>query len=306
MTLRKIRNAITLNMIGKYFCLVQPEDLIHFTDNGSVPPVQIYMITRRPRITLDPATLKVTGELITGNFRVYRGRSTESHGFTMLNQLGTSEIRIESPAPHNMFYVYDENDEVISMGKAANLIPLCKEPLEDLLDLEVMYVGQTFGLEAARTSLNKIGDIKTLQAVCSDIECKTPDQEVWLVLWHFEQLSGPAAANPEFMSQEEEAVFLEKILGQNVSLKQAENFTEAALIQFFAPEYNNTSIYNLENKAAETYPGCYSLDVDSIIIELNMEELSCRLWSPQVEPEIMHYVHFSLNSSQERENLFAF
>lgn len=299
-------DGITVNMIGKYFCLLQPEDLEHFVDNSAVPPVQVYMITRRPRITLDPASIKVNAELITGNFLVNRGKDTELHSFTILNQLGTSDIRIESPAPHNMFYIYDENNELLTMGKTANLVPLCKEPLEELLDLEVMYVGQTLGMEGAQTNLKKIEDIKTLQAVCSDIELKTPDQDIWLLLWHFEQMSETAAVNPEFMSQEEESVFLKKMLGENISAQQAENFTEAALIKFFQPEYNNTSKYNLENKAAETYPKCYNVDVNLVVVELNTEEISCRLWSSQVEPEIMHYIDFALNSPKESKNFFTF
>lgn len=305
MIMRKVMEGITVNMIGKHFCLVQPEDLVHFMSNSAVPPVQVYMITRRPRITLDPLSLAINEELITGSFLVDRGKSIDSHNFTILNQLGTSQIKIESPAPHNMFYVYDENNEVISIGKAANLIPLCKEPLEELLDLEVMFVGQTFGIEGAQTNLNKIGELKALQAVCHDIESKTPHQDIWLVLWHFEQMSESKAANPDFMSQEEEVLFLKKMLGQNISPQQAGNFTEAALIKFFQPEYNNTSIYTLENKADETYPECYNLDVNLVIIELNTEEVSCRLWSSQIEPESMHYIHFTLDSPKECKSFFA-
>lgn len=306
MIMRKAMDGLTVNMIGKYFCLVQPEDLEHFRENSAVPPVQIYMVARRPRISLDSDSIKVDDETITGKFVVNRGENTEIHSFTILNQLGTSQIRFESPAPHNMFFVYDENNELISMGKAANLIPLCKEPLEELLNLEVMFVGQTFGVEDAQTNLKKIKEIKSLQAVCADIELKTPDQDIWLVLWNFEQMSELSATNPEFMSPEEESLFLKKTLGERITAQQAVNFTEAALVKFFLPEYNDTSKYDFENKAKETYPECYNLDVNLVIIELNTEEINCQLWSSQVEPDIMQYVHFSMNSPVECKDLFTF
>lgn len=308
MELNNLTDGIKVHMIGTHFCVMQPDDLANLTSSGfsKMNPFNLFMIARRPRIMLDPASVKVDDELISGRFMVKMGQSIETHDFTLLNQLGTSQISFESPAPNNMFYVYDENEHLLAVGKTANLVPLCRESLEDMLDLEVMYIGQPFGIEGVSTNPNKILELPAIQEICSDILQRSTDHEVWLILWSFQEMSDSANLNLDALSEQEEAQLLKNITDRKLSAQQCISFTEAALINYFEPEYNNRLTHDFRNDARQTYDDCTSSDVTSITIEINTEEISSSLWSSKIDSFFMHHADFELNSADERRDFFEF
>lgn len=306
MTIQGLMDGVKIHTIGTHFCVMQPDDLASLTSSGfgKMNPFNLYMIARRPRIMLDPATVKVNDELISGQFTVKNGESIETHDFTLLNQLGTSQITFESPDPNNMFYVYDENEHLLAMGKTANLVPLCRESFDELLNLEVLYIGQPYGLEGVSGNPVKILDLPAIQQICLEVSEQSSDHEIWLILWSFQEMPDSNNYNLDLLNDAEEAELLKKVMETKISPQQLINFTEAALIKYFEPEYNNISDHDFGNKAAETYSDCTSLQVTSVTVEINTEEISSSLWSPKVEPFCMHFAEFKLISSKDRNEFF--
>lgn len=308
MTIKSLAGGIHLHMIGTHFCVLQSDDLANLTSSGfnTMNPFNLYMIARRPRIMLNPTSVKVIDELISGQFTIKKEETIETHDFTLLNQLGTSQIRFESPTPNNMFYVYDENEHLLAMGNTANLVPLCREPFDELLDLEVMYIGQPWGIEGVSTNPAKILDLHAIQQICSDILQRSTDHEVWFILWSFQEMPDSSNFNIDLLTDEEETELLKTAIERKLSAQQCINFTEAALIRYFKPEYNNSLNHDFGNGSIENYSDCASTEVTSVTVEINTEEISSSLWSPGVDPFCMHYAEYTFNSPDEMKELFKF
>jgi hypothetical protein len=56
------------------------------------------------------------------------------------------------------------------------------------LDLKVLYIGQSYGVEGARTAPDRLQSHSTLQGIYSEAIIKNPDCEVWFILTSFEQI----------------------------------------------------------------------------------------------------------------------
>lgn len=91
-----------------------------------------------------------------------------------------------------------------------------------------------------------------------------------------------------------------------MSDQQFVSFTEAALIKYFQPEYNKTFKNIFPSPAHLTYKDCYELDLNMIAIEIQTENVMCRLWSQHVEPKWTHLHKFILHSVNDRKSMFDF
>lgn len=242
MAIRKYLTEFGLNMLGTYNVLLQQDQLDRLEPGGfdSTHPCHIYMVARRPRITLDPASIKFEEETFNGIFNIQRGNSLESHEFNFPNGFGTSKLRIECPYPHTEFSIYDDHDNKVSSGKTAFLITLFGD-FWKLLSLEVLYVGQSYGIEGARTAPGRLKNHSTLQGIYAEAIRRSPDQEIWLLLWSFEQLlymSFDGSQDTYGTTLDEDDAHINQVLETGITEQQQINFTEAALIRYFEPEYN--------------------------------------------------------------------
>mgnify|MGYP003581270561 CR=1 FL=1 len=309
MSLRKFLSEFGHHMYGSYNLLLQQDQLENIDEVGADPnhPFNIYMVARRPRVTIDPESIQVTEEYITGRFFLQRRNTFEPHDFRIKNLLGVSQFRFESPYPHTEFSVYDDSGRRLSAGKVALLIAFASPEFWELLDLEVLYIGQAFGSGGERTAQDRLQSHSTLQAIYSEAIRRSPDQEIWLVLWCFDPLlimSFDGTQENYGATDEEDDQHIEQVLRNRITRQQEINLTEAALIRYFQPEYNTIFKNSVPNPAHKTYSECYDLDLNSISVELDTGELRCRLWSSTVEPQWVHIMTYPLHSAEERQSMF--
>jgi hypothetical protein len=78
------------------------------------------------------------------------------------------------------------------------------------------------------------------------------------------------------------------------------------LIRFFEPEYNKLYKDTFPNPAHKTYSECYELDINSVAVELDSENIRCQLWSPKILPAWTHFIVYPLHSKEERKSMFNF
>lgn len=310
MATRKYLTEFGLNMFGSYSALLQHDKIEELaTDNTyAANPCHIYMITRRPRITLEPSSIKFDEEHVKGIFNIQRGANLEPYSFEIPNQLGTSNLKIDCPYPHTEFRIYNENNETVSFGKTALLISMIGKFWE-LLPLEVLYVGQAYGAEGTRSAPARLKNHSTLQRIYAEAIRKSPDQEIWLVLWSFEQvlLMGIDGTQQIYgTTDQEDKEHTHLVVRNNVTEQQRINFTEAALIRYFEPEYNKIYKGSFPNPDHKNYSECYDLDINFISVELQTRDLMCQLWSPKAPARWTHYATYLLHSIEERKAMFDF
>ena len=290
--------------------LVTQQDGLPLLKRGKIfedDPLYIYMICRRPRVTLDPETVEITPEYVDFNIRVQHQSNFEESRIRSKNNIGTTDFRILCPYPHTEFEIVLNDGSSYSKGKVAALIHFAY-PYREHLDLEVLYVGQSFGVDGARYAPERLSNHSTLQGIYAEAIRQTPDQEVWLVLCSFQEIiiaSFDGSSDYE-VTDEEDDEHIFTVLNTNISLQQKINFTEAALIRFFRPKYNQIFKDNFPNPAHTTYSECYDIEINQIHVEIETDELGCHLWSPSISPNWVHIAAFPLWSKEDRKNMFQF
>lgn len=307
MSQRKYFSEFGLNMVNGYRMLLQQEHLSLVDQTGIEP--HIYIVARRPRITLDPTSFKITDEKVTGCFKKQIKDKFVTIPFETRNCLGTSNVSLQCEYPFTEYSIIDEDNEVISMGKSALLLASFSSSFWKHLDLEVLYVGQSYGKDGSRTASERLLSHSTLQGIYSEAIRNSPDQDIWLILWTFEPLllgSFDGRTKNYATTLEEDSEHIHEVINSDITEQQQINFTEAALIRYFQPPYNKIYKDSFPNPAHSSYSECYDIDLNMVCVELQTEEIGLRLWSESVKPEWVHFCSFPLHSREERVYMFEF
>lgn len=302
---RKYLSEFGLNMVSGYLLLLQQERLSAIDDAGIEP--HIYMIGRRPRIMLDPDSVRITESRVTGMFRKQIRDSVEEIPFDVPNLMGTKEVTMESSYPYTEYRTIREGGEVVGGGKCALLMASFGPSFWEHLDFEVLYVGQAYGTDGSRKAGDRLKRHETLQGIYSEAIGRNPDQEIWILVGTFEPLllsSFDGITKNYATSEKEDSEHLSRVLSAEMTERQQINFTEAALIRYFQPEYNKIFKETFPNPAHSTYSECYDIDLNMVCVEMQTENIGLRLWSENIEPKWVHFAAFPLHSREERVYMF--
>lgn len=313
MSKRKFITEFGMNALCARHVLLQQEHLESINDttnplyNDFSP--HIYFICRRPRITLVPESVNFTETEVRGLFRKQVKDKYIDISFVTQNNLGTRNVTLECEYPYTEFKITDEKNDVISSGKCALLMLSCLGyEAEKHLDLEIIYIGQSFGCDGERSAADRLEAHSTLQNIYAQAMKNTPDQEIWLILTDFDEpflmISMDGRSKGYGTTLEEDDHHIDNVFGSEMKERQKINFIEAALIRYFSPEYNKIYKDTFPNPAHSTYSECYDLDLNSVSVELQTENLYTRVWSKVINPSYLHMCTFPLHSKEERMYMF--
>lgn len=307
-----------INMMLERFKLIQQSELAIVNDDNYFSrdyPCHIYFICKRPRISINPEKFKITKDYIEIVFRQQHKDEFKEFPITFANN-GNLDITLITEYSYTDFK-FVNNGEIIIEGRAAvflNSIIDYRYELLELLDLEVLYIGQSYGVDGARTAPDRLKSHSTLQGIYSEAIQKNPDCDIWLLLASFVQVNITMFIPRTSFTQEEifehdkkaKEVF-NKLNRGDINEQQKVNFTEAALIRYFEPPYNVIYKDSFPNPAHKTYSECYDLDINSIAIELpTMEKATFRLYSKKIAPLGRHMHDFLIHSKDERISMFNY
>lgn len=285
-----------LMYLDKYQLLQQTELEIYgkvqtaFTEYN---PCNIYFILRRPKVTIDPNYCVRNKNSI--ELKYYIHVQDKKHERKFRIKVNTDIYDFRTQYPYNYFSLINKNNPDLSRHhKLAVIIDAIHErsdTVEPLLDLEVLYIGQAYGEEGKRTAIDRLGSHSTLQKIYSEAMQRNPDSDIWILLASFRQKNISAMngliSMPKENEKEDYTRWLNFNNGENpFSEKQKINFTEAALIRTFLPQYNKEYKDTFPNPAHSSYSECYSLDINSIVVEMDMTESRRWLYSDSKPREI--------------------
>lgn len=276
-------------------------------------PCHLYFICRRPRLALNPAKFEATDEYIQLVVNVHIKDEIEEREYKFENNFETSKIELKCEYPYSFFQL-TSNGEVLTGGKISPFLQKFPRMYTkaDFLDLEVLYIGQSFGVEGARTAPDRLKSHSTLQGIYAEAISRNPDSEIWLALASFAQINITMMDGRTKFTDEELEIdnkrwieVTKKLNWEGINEQQKINFTEAALIKYFQPKYNVIYKDSFPNPAHKTYSECYELDINAVAIEMQTYEVvNCFMYSEAVEKAPWHMHHFLLNSTEERKSIF--
>lgn len=261
-----------------------------FTENN---PCNIYFILKRPKVTLDPKYCikdKNSFEL-----RYFIHEQDKKHERKFRTKINTDEYDFYTEYPYNYFGLINKNNPDLNryykLAVIVDTIHGKSDTVEPLLDLEVLYIGQAFGEDGKRTAIDRLPSHSTLQMIYSEAMQRNPDSEIWILLASFKQKNistmNGFISMPEENEKDDFARWMNFNNGENpFTEKQKINFTEAALIRTFLPQYNKEFKDTFPNPAHSSYSECYSLDINAIVVELDMTETRRWLYSDLKPREI--------------------
>ena len=297
--------------LEKMIILQQPElkfvsQYNYFDENH---PCHIYFIGKKPRLTVIPEKFEVTEEYFKMIFGINRKGVVEEKEYTFPNNLETTNIQIVSSYPYNTFQLISNAEQLFD----AKVSPFLQTFISgDFLNLEILYIGQSYGVEGARTAPDRLVSHSTLQGIYAEAIINNPDSEIYLVLTSFAQINiimmdGRTSFSKEELNQDDirRKKVSDTLNWEGINEQQKINFTEAALIRYFQPRYNKVYKDSFPNPAHSTYSECYELDINAVCIELHTYEmLNFCMYSDVVKPAPWHMHYFLLNSEDERKSMF--
>jgi hypothetical protein len=308
--------AINMNL-DKMMILQQSElhlvtEMKYFDDSS---PCHLYFIGKRPRVTILENSLKIFKEYFELTFRIQKKNNFEEIVVKLENNFSTNNIKLNTAYPFNTFEIYEDGKLVLNAKTTIFLQSFLTYPYKtDFLDFEILYIGQSYGVEGARTAPDRLVSHSTLQGIYSEAIINNPDNEIWIALASFEQINLMMFdGRTKFTDEEKDndrSRFIniyDKLNYEGINEQQKINFTEAALIKYFQPPYNKIYKDSFPNPAHKTYSECYDLDINSICIELQTSDIvNCMFFSEFVNKTPIHMKDFQLHSTEERRSMFDF
>jgi hypothetical protein len=272
----------------------------------------LYILAQRPRVTLDPKSVVITKDEISGRVQFAMPEGPKTCGWSARNPFADATLVMECPYPYSEFALRRKGGALLSGGECAMLVPSGREPAEvpSDYDLKVVYVGQAFGDDGDRDAFQRLRSHSTLQEVYADAMREAPHMDVWLMLLRAEATQivsiFPSDLSPGVPLDESLAKKTRQLLGAPISLQQRINFTEAALIRYFSPSYNTVYKDRFPHPGHKTYAECYAADVNVVCAELQTLDVAARTFSDAVAPAYAHIASYALRSNEERRHMFAF
>lgn len=302
---RKYISEFGLNVCTSYTWLLQQDQLHKLVELPDDP--HIYIVGRRPRISIDPDSVEFRDHTITGTFYKHIQDVRHAIPFEALNELGRADLKARSKYPFTeVSFITTEGEQVLH-AKAAILLGMCGPIYWEHLDLEVLYVGQSYGDKGSRSAVDRLQTHSTLQGIYAEAIKHSPDQEIWLILLCFERFmiaSFDGITKKYETTEEEDNEHRAKVLGNPISEQQEVNFTEASLIKYFRPEFNVKYKDTFPSPGHSTYEQCYKVDLNMVSVEVQTEELMLRLWSRAVCARWTHIAKFPLHDEEARRYMF--
>lgn len=315
---KRLPTEFAINMNLDRMMILQQSDLKHVGSMNyfnSDSPCHIYFICKRPRITIDNTQFEVTTDYIGFNFKIQNETSFQNLPIQIENSFNSIDIKLITKYPFNTFELLVNGARLFQARVPIFVQSILSYPDDtSFLDLEVLYIGQSYGVDGARTAPDRLVSHSTLQGIYAEAIENNPDCEIWLALASFCQINltmfdGITQFTKEEKQKDKERykdVFV-KLHLNGINEQQRINFTEAALIRYFEPKYNKIYKETFPNPAHSTYSECYDLDINSVCIEMHTSDMvNCKFFSAVVKKAPWHMKDFLLHSREDRESMFEF
>lgn len=277
-------------------------------------PCNIYFILKRPKVTIDPNSFKSQGKEVRFDLIVHQ--PDKKHTISIVTEIHNAKSKLElfTEYPFNFFAIGDKYEPLL-VARPSSLIdhiPYQDNIKSDVLDYEILYIGQAYGKNGKRTALDRLSSHETVQKIYTHALTNNPDSDIWVMLTHFSQVSAlfslgeDLLKDPKISDKEEEKInHFFKNEGLKFSEKQKINFTEAALIKLFEPPYNSEFKNSFPDKNHKSYTECYSLDIRSLTIELDTSEMVRHICTKKSGRKKYHREMFEFENDEDRISLLG-
>lgn len=320
MVTRKYLSEGALELFSSGATVIQPTDIYHLAKDENIREAlfgcNLYLIVRRPRISIATDTLRVEDNYIKGHFLVQFGNGYERFPFRHTLKLADYITSVQATGyPQDGIYYQAITGETVKMPIFRFMVD-CEYDLDGNDDLEVLYVGQGYGSEGERLALDRLQDHKTLQRILADTLHKQPDHEVLLLLFRYEHYKKHSSTGGDFSveptaTDEESSQYLQDVMDAKFSRKNRVSLAEAGLIRYFEPKYNKIYKNTFPSEKHKVLEELLELDFSGLVVQMDTANIKTNLYTDKVKPvsgmfaELHPHIHIAkipLYSREKRES----
>jgi uncharacterized protein len=253
----------------------------------------IYLLGKRPRVSLVPGTIEVSDLLL--RFEVtYRIRGVAfSHRVAMPRSVfSASEASFEAGSyPHRELISLDDQGEVAAKTLIANFVHLFEEIPAEAKDLEILYVGKGTRDSAS----DRLRSHSTLQKILGDIGSNDPDSEVFILIYSFE-FKKPGIAQPGGQTDlAAERAHLQAVHSFKPTRDQEIALIEGACIAYFRPSRYNAQLLDFPRNSPKSVGETRAGDFFAILVDLDNDPIGgVRTFSDNVNAASHHSIMVDL------------
>lgn len=320
MVTRKYLSEGTLEIFSSGATVMQPTDIYHLAKDDNIREAltgcNLYLIVRRPRISVATDTLRVEDNYIKGHLLVQSGHEYMRFPFRHTIKLADYITAVKAPGyPQDAIYYMAVTGETIRMP-IFRFMADCEYDLDGYDDLEILYVGQGYGTEGERLALDRLQDHKTLQRILADTLHKQPDHEVLLLLFRYEHYKKHSSTGGDFSveptaTDEESIKYLHDVMDATFSRKNRVSLAEAGLIRYFEPMYNKIYKKTFPSEKHKVLEELLELDFSGLVVQMDTSNIKTNLYTDKARPctglfaDLHPHVHIAqipLYSKEKRES----
>jgi hypothetical protein len=287
--------------------LGRQRELMDLSVNNLNRPCNLYIISRQPKITIDPSTVKLE-ENASLTFRIQYQDSHAEYPVTIPIGTDSRPLRWESRWPYEEFAIYDSDGDVFLKGVTALLLnELLSQVPNSPLKQEVLYIGQAFGKHGERSAFDRLKGHETLQHIYAH---NRPDSEIWIGLCSISDVHLMSEISPRTPTQTSDEdddrhtlELIQRVERGEFREKEAVALAEAGMIRYFQPEYNVNFKNNFPDRRHVSMQSCYGLDLNELVVELQAQDVYARYHTKSTLPGRVHFMRFPLHSVDNRPQM---
>lgn len=334
--MRKYISEFGLNVYTSHKTII-PVEHLNKIDNDA--KYHIYMILSTPRVIIKKDSLVVLNDGISFSLlEISNGEEKEYkiEKFPILQDIDHRDITLDIKYPYDQLSykideeilqeVYVKNEEILKKNKCTveEFINYYNTPIDAQAFLnkylyknglpsrfEVLYVGQSYGNNGERLAQERLSSHKTLQKILTDCHSKYRDKRIFILLLEMTPIlntSFDGISKQYISNEEEENKHLENGIKHLPLYDQVINISEAALINYFKPEYNINFVENFPSDKHIGYKQYFDLDYNCLTVELDLEfdySPAIHLFSSNNEiKSSFDFIEYDLFNEPNRKNMY--
>lgn len=307
--MRKFFTEFGLNVSTSYKTIIPVEYLQEVKDEHDY---HIYFILSCAKIFIVPDSITTDEKSI--SLQLYKlddGKinSIQDVKFSLSSDIDHRELKIKCSYPHTNLSIMLANGQEVCVDAQAAL-NYGKIGNEWILD--VLYIGQSYGRQGNRIAQDRLKAHSTLQKILTDYNVKHPDKRIYIFLLEICPILNTVmdGIHKGSVSDEDEDAHFFNVFANPLKMEQIINVTEAALINYFKPEYNVNFVDNFPDNEHKGYSQYFDLDYNSISVEL---DLDFEYPYPQIQLKTKtnciksswDFIQYDLSNDPNRDNMYS-
>lgn len=301
---RKYISEFGMHVYSSHVTICYPNDLQSLEVDHKY---HIYMVNLIPKLKFvkDSIVIEKEGFSIDVSVQTENKNINETLMVSLHPLIDHTKFTFTLDKPLKSLTIKDKNGG----GVITRILPFYLENSRQNLECEIVYIGQSFGKKGERDALDRLKSHSTLQKIQADHLFNNPESDIAVSLWEFTPrlLTSFDGKTKEYeKSSKEDKEHMLQIL-ENPPLyinNQIINITEAALINYFKPNYNEKFKNNFPNIEHLGYKYYYDLDFNSLLVELDPDAIGLNLFSKEKNYHLFNAIEYTLHPEDVRKSMF--